>query len=135
MPFEYPIRTRYVETGQDGIIHHSSYVVYLEVARIEFLKTIGFDVNELEKMKIYCPVVDLSLKYLKPLYSLEDIVVQVHAGTFSKVRFSLTYHILRQGECVTRGEVSHCFLNESFKPIPLPHAFVEQFKRLLTEKQ
>lgn len=129
MPFEYAIRTRYSETGQDGIIHHSAFVIYLEVARIEFFRTIGCDINALEKKKIFCPVVDLSLKYLKPLYSLEDIAVQVSVGDFSKVRFSLNYSILREKTCVATGVVSHCFLNESFKPIPIPKEIVDQFRK------
>lgn len=120
MTFKYPIRTRYSETGQDGIIHHSSYVIYLEVARCEFFKILGCDVNELEKNRMFCPVVDLYMKYLKPLHSLEDIVVEVTVGEVSKVKFSLNYRILRGETCVATATVSNCFLNESFKPIAIP---------------
>jgi acyl-CoA thioester hydrolase len=127
MKFQHAIRTRYSETGQDGIIHHSSFVVYLEVARLEFFKKLGCDINELEKKKMFCPVIDLSLKYLKPLHSLEDIIVEVAVDTFSQVRFSLKYRILREETCVAMGTVSHCFLNESFKPIPIPLGVLDQF--------
>ena len=41
MAFQYTIQTRYSETAQDGIIHHPSYAVYFEIARIEFFKSIG----------------------------------------------------------------------------------------------
>lgn len=90
------------------------------MARIEFLKELGCDINELEKKRVLCPVIDLSIKYVKPLYSLEDIDVQVSLAAFTKVRFSLGYQILRGETCVAMGTVSHCFLNESFKPIPIP---------------
>jgi acyl-CoA thioester hydrolase len=118
--FKLGMRTRYSETGQDGIIHHSSYVIYLEEARVEFFKSIGCNINELEKQKIFCPVVDLAVKYLKPLYSLEEIEVQVSLQSFSKVRFILEYQILREGSCVATGTTSHCFTNGAFKPIPIP---------------
>jgi acyl-CoA thioester hydrolase len=126
--FSYMLRTRYAETGQDGIIHHSCFVVYLEVARLEFFKMIGCDINELEKKKIFCPVIDLSLKYLKPLYSQEDIIIQVAVDTYSKVRFTLRYHILRSDECVAMGTVSQCFLNGSFKPIAIPQEVLEKYR-------
>lgn len=132
MTFKHPIRTRYSETGQDGIIHHSSFVIYLEVARVEFFKELGCDINELEKNKMFCPVLNLSIKYLKPLYSLEDIVVQISVESFSKVRYSLKYHILREETCVAIGTVSHCFLNASFKPIPIPQAILDQFTEWTT---
>lgn len=128
MVFKHSIRTRYSETGQDGIIHHSAFVIYLEVARVEFFKAFGFDINEIEKKKMFCPVIDLSLKYIKPLYSLEDIVVAITVGDFSKARFSLNYQILRGGVCVATAAVSHCFLNASFKPVPIPAAVLEKFK-------
>lgn len=130
MTFKHGIRTRYSETGQDGIIHHSAFVVYLEVARLEFFKELGCEINELEKKKLFCPVIDLSLKYLKPLYSSEDIVVQISVDAFSKVRFSLGYQIFREETFVAMGTVSHCFLNESFKPIPIPQEILEQFREL-----
>ena len=128
MKFEYPIRTRYSETAQDGIIHHSTYVIYLEVARIELFKSIGCDINALEKEKIFCPVVELSLKYLKPLYSLEDIIVAVTVEACSKVRFSLKYQILRDAACIAHATSSHCFVNELFKPIAIPHEILEHLK-------
>lgn len=130
MKFKYPIRTRYSETGQDGIIHHSSYVVYLEVARCEFFKLLGCDINELEEMKIFCPVVDLSMKYLRPLRSLEDIDIEVSVGDFSKARFSLNYRILRGETCIATATVSHCFLNESFKPIPISKEVLDHLTKL-----
>ncbi len=34
-------------TAQDKIIHHSSYVVYVEVSRVEFFREIGMDLNEI----------------------------------------------------------------------------------------
>ena len=89
MAFQYTIQTRYSETAQDGIIHHPSYAVYFEIARIEFFKSIGIDISEMKKKGIFCPVVDLFLKYLKPLHSLEEISIEVSVASFSKVRFSL----------------------------------------------
>lgn len=127
MIFSWPIRTRYSETGQDGIIHHSSYVVYLEVARLEFFRSIGCDINALEKEKIFCPVVDLFLKYQKPLHSLEDILVFVKVERFSKVRFALGYQILRKDEVVAVAATTHCFVNESFKPIAIPDTVLARF--------
>lgn len=119
MSFEHRLRTRYSETGQDGIIHHSSYVVYLEEARLEFFKTLGCDVNELEKKRIFCPVTDLSIKYLKPLFSLEDIQIQVALAEVSKVRFGLNYRLFRNGTCTAKATSVHCFVNASFKPMRL----------------
>lgn len=84
------------------------------------MRSLGCDINALEEQKIFCPVVEMFLKYLKPLHSCEEIVVQVSVKEFSKVRFSLNYQVLREGICVARGETSHCFVNGAFKPLAIP---------------
>ena len=124
--FETSIRTRYSETDQGGIIHHASYAVYLEIARIEFFKTLGYEINALEKKKIFCPVVTLSLHYLKPLRSQEDIIIQIALESFSKVRFCLAYQVIRDTEKIATASIVQCFLNEKFKPIPIPADLLER---------
>ena len=123
MTFQYPIQTRYAETGQDGIIHHSSYVLYLEEARIEFFKSLGCYINRLEQEKIFCPVVDLNIQYLKPLHSLEKILVEVKIEKLSRVRLCLNYRILKDNICMAKGSTSHCFVNAFFKPIAIAQDF------------
>lgn len=120
MIFHHKIRTRYAETGQDGIIHHSAYIVYLEEARLEYLKILGCDIKDLEQKKIYCPVVDLSLKYVTPLLLFDDINIEVGVEKVSKVRFSFKYTILKGKTLVAKGAISHCFTNEKLKPIGIP---------------
>ncbi len=129
MPFEYKIRTRYAETAQDGIIHHSSFVSYLEEARIAYLQKLGFDINELEKKNLISPITDLSIKYIRPLYSLEDIVLQIWIESFSKVRFTFHYKILKKEVLCATASTSGCLINELFKPIPLPTDLLETFNK------
>ena len=120
MTYSHFLTTRYSDTAQDGIIHHSSYIIYLEEARITFLRSFGIDINEFEKNKIISPVIDLSIKYLKPVMSSENITVVVSITSFTKVRFHLKYLIYSNGIITTEAQSSHCFLNELFKPIALP---------------
>lgn len=129
MLFEHKIHTRYVETAQDGIIHHSSFIIYLEEARIAYLQKLGFDINDLEKKKFLYPITDLSIKYIKPLYSLEDITLQVFLESFSKARFTFHYKILRQEALCATASTTECILNELFKPSPLPSDLIEIFTK------
>ncbi|MBS0627070.1 MAG: acyl-CoA thioesterase [Verrucomicrobia bacterium] len=135
MPFEYKIRTRYAEGGLEGIIHHSSFVIYLEEARVAYLKKIGCDINELKRKKVLCPIIDLCVKYIKQLQSLEDITIQVWVESFSKMRFELFYQILKEGTIVAKASTSECFLDEQFKPIPLNADFLETLKKCQTKEK
>lgn len=128
MHYETTIKTRYSETGQDGIIHHSSYVVYMEVARIGFFKELGLDINQIEKEGLLCPVTKLSCHYLKPLHSLEEVTVKVVVSSFTRVRFELHYEIFNGDVCVFKGTSENCFLNAQMKPIPIPQKFATKLK-------
>ena len=46
--FETSIRVRYAETDAMGIVHHSRYFVWLELARVEWLRSLGFDYKTME---------------------------------------------------------------------------------------
>jgi acyl-CoA thioester hydrolase len=126
MHYTYCLSTRYSDTAQDGIIHHSSYVLYLEEARIAFLKSLGFDINDYEKNHIISPVVDLYIKYLKPLHSSEEISIHIEVLNTTKVRFALGYTLFSKGQIVCKAQTNHCFTNTSFKPIGIEKALFEK---------
>lgn len=132
--FRHRIKTRYQETGQDGIIHHTSYVVYLEEARHELFRKLNCGINALEKKQIFCPVVDLFIKYKKPLYSFEEVFITTGLKSLSKVRFELFYAIYRESEIIGEATTMHCFVNGRFKPIAIPGEIYKAFMQLNAEE-
>ena len=123
------LKTRYVETAQDGIIHHSSYVIYYETARIEYLASKGYDIHDMESKSILCPVVSMQAYYLKPLRSLEEIEVRVSVHSYSKVRFEILHEIFKEGQKMAYAISSHCFINANFKPLPIPKELIDSFRQ------
>ncbi len=63
---ETKVRVRYAETDQMGIVYHSNFFLYFEVARTESIRHLGFTYADMEKMGIIMPVVDAHAKYLRP---------------------------------------------------------------------
>jgi acyl-CoA thioester hydrolase len=43
------VRVRYAETDQMGVVYHSNYLNYLELGRVEWLRSLGYSYAELEK--------------------------------------------------------------------------------------
>ena len=58
-----PFLVRYYETDKMGIVHHSNFLRYLEIARLEWLNKLGLDYSEIEKNGIILPVVDINISY------------------------------------------------------------------------
>ena len=76
-PFNIPLRIRYGETDQMGVVHHASFLGYLEDARTLFMEELGHSYAELESAGIGLPVRSLAISYrssarfgeqLTPLY-------------------------------------------------------------------
>jgi acyl-CoA thioester hydrolase len=88
-------RVRFVETDLMGIVHHGNYVLYMEVARIEWLRRRGLTYADWAERGLHLPVVDLSMRYRAPArfddeLDVETTLVEIRAAT---VRFD--YQIVR----------------------------------------
>ena len=58
-------RVRYGETDQMGVVYHGNYPQYLEMGRVEWLRTLGISYKEMEENGIILPVISLRLNYKK----------------------------------------------------------------------
>ncbi|MER3426423.1 MAG: esterase [Thermus sp.] len=105
-----PIKVRYAETDQMGVVHHSAYVVYLEAARVELLEKAGLPYHELEAQGLFFPVVELSLTYRKPAHFGEVLEVEVRLLELSPRALSFSYRVLRSGEVLAEGRTRHLCL-------------------------
>ncbi len=60
------VRVRYAETDQMGVVYHSNYFQYYEVARAESIRQLGFTYADMEKMGVIMPVVEVQSRFLRP---------------------------------------------------------------------
>ncbi|MBI4587714.1 MAG: acyl-CoA thioesterase [Candidatus Rokubacteria bacterium] len=122
MPAEATIRVRYAETDTMGIVYYANYLIYMEVARVEYLRQRGCPMAEVDR-KIHMPVVDASCHYVKPA-RLDDLLrVRAHVSKRKRASFTFSYEITHAetGELIATGETRHaCWDPESQKMIAIP---------------
>jgi len=120
---------RYYETDKMGIVHHSNFLRYLEIARLEWLNKLGLDYSEIEKNGIILPVVDINISYKQPARYGDVLRVQVFVKNRPKVTIDFEYKIINQFNkliCVAQTKI--CFLNEKTrKPIKCPENILNNF--------
>ncbi len=126
--FTIEITTRYAETDQMGYIHHSVYPVYLELARIEWFKTLGISYKALEASGILLPVYKMNLKFIYPLTFDEKIQVRVKLTKMRGARLGLEYQIYNENKILaTEAYVELVFANSEGKPIRPQRDIVAKF--------
>jgi acyl-CoA thioester hydrolase len=125
-----PILIRYYETDQMGFVHHSNYLRYFELARIEWLSSMGFSYQEMEKIGILMPVIKANVNFKKPLIFGKSFKVKIEAFKIPKVKFELNYEVIgTENEIIATGSTILVFLSaNNLKPIRCPEFFSVLFK-------
>jgi acyl-CoA thioester hydrolase len=100
------LRVRFYETDLMGIVHHGSYVSYLEVARVEWLRRRGVSYAEWAHHGMHLAVVDLSLRYRVPARFDDEIDVETVLGERRAASIRFDYRLLRAGDGALLAEGS-----------------------------
>ena len=84
------LRVTYADTDQARVVHHGTYIRYLEIARIEFLRANGFDYDRFEKESgLGLPVVEVGLRYRVP--ARFDDQLDIETWIIAANRASMTF--------------------------------------------
>jgi acyl-CoA thioester hydrolase len=93
---EISFRIRYSETDQMGVVYHGNYAQYLELARVEWLRSLGISYKTMEEGGIMLPVISLSINYIKPALYDDLITVKVILKKKPAVRIEFDYEITNE---------------------------------------
>ena len=124
---EIEIRVRYAETDQMGVVHHGNYALYLEMARIEWLRKLNISYRKMEENGIGLPVVSMSVNFKKPVHYDDVITVktQLKKAPSALVEFEYEIHNELQ-EIVSTASVVLAFIDMKTKrPTRPPKYFLE----------
>ena len=125
-------RVRYTETDQMGFAHHSNYLNYFEMARIEWLNKIGFSYAALERQGIVMPVVSIQTNFKSPAFFDDQLTIKLVVNEIPKASIKIDYIIMNalKNE-IANGSTTIAFLNiETNKPIRCPQKLLEIIESL-----
>jgi acyl-CoA thioester hydrolase len=120
--FAYPQRVYYEDTDAGGVVYHARYIHFLERARTEWLRYLGFNNGELtRKHKMLWIVIEITINYVKPARVDDALEVTVAVENMGRVRCSFHQEIRRGEEVLVKARVSvACVTAEGFKPMEIP---------------
>jgi len=97
-PFAHRLRTRFAETDAMGIVHHGAYLTYLEAARVEYLRALGYPYERVRDEGIDFSVIEVAVRYQVPLRFDEEVDVAVRVASAKGATFQMEYLLLVAGE-------------------------------------
>lgn len=123
-PHELPIRVRYSETDQMGIVHHSSYLIYLEEGRTALMRELGFPYDEVERRGLGMAVRRVEVRYRLAARYGDIVIVGTRVERFRGASILYAYELVRESdrEVLATGsaEVACLALRDGFRPTPIP---------------
>lgn len=108
---DYHLRVRYAETDAQQVAHHSAYVVWLEAARIDWLRQAGFSYKRLEADGVFMPVTDLHIRYRAPAHFDDELCLQTEALAVGRVAVRFGTRMLRHETLLAEAEVQVACVN------------------------
>lgn len=117
-------RVDYSETDQMGVVYHARYLVWLDVARTEHLRTTGVTYRELEAMGLRLAVSDLAVRYRRPARYDDPIRVRTWVRDRASRRITFGYAIEHEetGELLVTASTALLVLDQDFAFARLPEA-------------
>ena len=130
--YDAKIRVNYKDTDKMGLVHHSNYIVYYEMARVEALREWGMPYSDMEQRGIISPILEVGSKYILPAYFDEVLTVRVIVEEMPMVRLKVRYELYNEdGKLINTGHTWLGFLDgETRRPCRAPEYFVKKMQAL-----
>lgn len=130
--FRWDIRVYFEDTDVGGVVYYANYLKYLERARTEWLRALGFDQGRLmAETGLGFAVRSISAEYLKPARLDDRLTVTSRVASHGRVQVVFDQRIERGEELLMTATVRiACMDLGRGKAAPMPNDIFEQFERL-----
>ncbi len=131
--YSFPVRVYYENTDAGGVVYYAEYLKFLERARTEWLRHLGFDHQALARQhRVLFIVTAVAIDFLRPARLDDMVAVSVKIESLGKVRCVFAQEVRREDEVLVKARVSvACVAGESFKPAEIPEALRRKMEAAL----
>lgn len=120
------IRARYAETDQMGVVYYANYFIWMEVARVEYCRALGFEYSRMEQEAgAVLAVLEANCRYRAPAKFDEPVQILCKCVESKSRTIRFTYVMRREqdGTLLASGETLHAVVGKSGRTIRLPEAY------------
>lgn len=124
--FAWPVRVYYEDTDSAGVVYYANYLRFLERARTEWLRALGFEQDALAtQFGIVFVVRSLAVEYVKPSLFNDRLQVTVELAKVGAGQIVLAQRVIREDEELVTAEVKVACVNaQTFKPVRIPKTII-----------
>ena len=123
---ETPVRVRYAETDQMGMVYHANYLIWFEIGRTEFCRARGFAYKDMEENdRAFLVVAESYCRYKAPARYDDELIVRTHITELRRRSVRFGYEIIRadDGRVIAEGETGHVVTDSNNRVISMPESY------------
>ena len=125
--YEYKFKIYYEDTDSGGVVYYANYLKFIERARSEIIKSLGFsNTNLMEKFNLFFIVKYCNINYKKPAKLEDELIVFTSVVSLSKTSLVMKQDIKRHDDLVAEAEICLVAVDMKGKPTKIP----EELKKL-----
>jgi acyl-CoA thioester hydrolase len=120
--FHWPIRVYYEDTDGGGLVYHANYLKFMERARTEWLRSLGFEQAELKhKLDVIFVVRNIAIQYKRSACFDEALTVTTAISKTGRSLLVFEQTIYRDNTVLTQATVEIvCVSASEYKPVSIP---------------
>jgi len=120
--FHWPIRVYYEDSDAGGVVYHSNYLNFMERARTEWLRHLGFEQPQLKvDLGVIIVVHSMNVAFKSPAYFNDMLEIKCNISKVGRGSLEMEQEITRADTLLIKAEVKLAFVNAaSFKPVAIP---------------
>ena len=129
-PLETEISVRFAETDAQGIVHNAVYLVWFELARVEYLERFAGGYPAVRERGIEALVLESHVRYVTPARFADRLRVYARCCDVRGARFRYEYMIERDGDRIADGWTAHATVDaRTFRPTRVPEWLAQAIAR------
>ncbi len=120
--FSIPVRVYYEDTDAGGVVYYANYLKFMERARTEWLRSRGFEQDELlQREGVLFAVRSVRLEFEQPARFNDALEVTAQVVRRGGASLTFAQEVRRAQATLCRGEIKiACLEAATFRPRPIP---------------
>ena len=121
--FQHPVRVYWEDTDAGGVVYHAQYLAFMERARSEWMRALGFGQEALREANLCFVVRSMAVDFRMPARLDDGLSVSVRLAQCRGASLVIAQEVRRGEELLVGAEVRVAAVSaDRFRPVPIPEA-------------
>ena len=130
--FTFKLKVYYEDTDAGGVVYYANYLKFMERARSDALKSLGFT-NKLliEENGTYIIVKSCNINYTNPALLEDDLEIKSNIKEITKTSFFMLQKVFKGNDQITEADIHLVTIDKKGKPVKIPERLNQELEKLI----